>query len=271
MFENLHFSCVTPAFEDSLCVTKTKFTIFDVLIDDAADSPHVRDERLFKQLLRVPFERGLIETGELNKAQHEYVNVARKIWADAYKEIQTYPRFDEFKDVFEFDITQVLNAMRYGFFVNTRPWAANALESDVYDHHSMLIIVQGTLDLMCSPTFDIHELPRVRKALYFAQKAGKLGNLYNTYPREIAELDVSTAPVIWYMEKKGWTPERVREVLNANGGRIPEIDKKIALMWEASYKKVALFSESIKSIDMRDFLRERRFIHHKYLSKAGTW
>jgi hypothetical protein len=149
LYTKLRLSSVHQKFFQSLRLLKTKSAIFITLIDDVADNQELREEELLRALISIPFQE------PLDDFDNNYYQVVSHIWADIIGTIEQYPRFSEFKDFFYFDLRQVMNSQEYSFLVNTNRSAANITDNETYGPHGTLVMLHGTIDLMCSPQFDI--------------------------------------------------------------------------------------------------------------------
>ncbi len=263
-FENLGLSTVEESYLSSLVVLKTRFTIFEVLIDDIVDDQSKRNLFLLKELLKIPFESENINTSKLKKEEVEYLEFAKLIWSEMYNEFTKYPKYKDYKEALEFDIYQMLNSMRYSKFVNTTPYAVNLLENKIYVPHGMIILIQLDFDLMCSKGFDEKELGAVREIAFLSQRLAKIGNLIATYPRELLESDMSSEAVIRFAKDYGFDFKfKLNRLLNKEN-RYPDFEKSLIDEWEKEYKNIKELSKNIKSIDMNRFMREREFLQVVY-------
>lgn len=271
LFENLSFSTVRKEHLDSLCVTKTKIVMFTVLIDDPVDNKDKRNLELADELLKIPFQDSEVTVDKLSKKDRKYLSLARDLWRDIINELQTYPYFEKYYELFLFDVHQLLNSVRYSRFVNTMPQAANGIENELYVHHGMLVLLQADLDLMCSDRFDERELPTLRKLLHTSQKLARLGNLYNSYPRELIEDDNSSEAVFNFKQKYGSDFYfRINKTIKRES-RYTQFEEKLKQEWLKLYDSAKNYSSEIRSIDMDRFMKEREFIQAAYLSKADYW
>src|SRR5436853_7760202 len=71
----------------------------------------------------------------------------------------------------------------------------NPLEMNMYSSYGCMVMLAMDMDLMCSSTFDMRDLGRMRVVGFLAQRVAHIGNMLNTYPGELAEKDVSS-PII---------------------------------------------------------------------------
>ena len=270
MSQNVHLSSIDKKYMDRLCIVKTKLTILITLLDDIVDDKLIRNPKLFKHLIKIPFSKKIV-LEDLTEKEKEYFNITKEIWDDIYSEIKKFPCFSEFEEILEFDLHQTINAMRYGLIINEKPEMANLLESLVYEHHSMIIIIAGDLDLMCSPNFDKNELKYLREVLYISQQMAKIGNIYNTYPREILEGDISTEPIIYHNQMQNLPVKDIQDILVKNKMRIKSFDDLLSKRWEMYYKSLDVLSKNVKSVDMKKFKEIRKFIQAEFKKKIDNW
>lgn len=164
--------------------------MLDVLLDDVADN--FKDGRLLEALLEIPYGRRAARPAGLSSEKVEYYRFAGEVWSAIDALARSFPRYREFEEILEFDYRQLLNTMRYAYLVNRTPQLLNSTEHDLYQPHNMHMMISGTLDLMCSSTFDVEELSLVRQALWHGQVMGRIGNMVSTWEREIREGDFTS-------------------------------------------------------------------------------
>ncbi|MCA9082269.1 MAG: hypothetical protein KDA58_17035, partial [Planctomycetaceae bacterium] len=182
-------SSVTPHWRAHLEDTKLLSVILCVLFDDVAD----RGERpeWLSAILAACGQSGLTPVGELSKHEQDHVAVTRSLWLEYEQRVAVLPHFEEFNPVWNFDLTQFFNAMRYGHLANRYPAFLNSTEHDVYSPHNMLMVSFCTLDLMASPLLPEEELGNLREAIWHAQAMGRVGNILSTWRRELEDRDFS--------------------------------------------------------------------------------
>lgn len=175
-----------------LSLWKAKFLIalFIILLDDIADK--TQQKRLLDELFKVPFAQADIKDNKLNQNEKKYLIVTIKLWNCIEKEIKKYPRYEEFKDIFQFDIYQLINTMRYSRLVNKTPFLINKTEYWLYSSYSEESMICFTLDLMCSRSFDIKNFGTMRELGWQAQKMTRVGDCLSTWMRETKENDLTS-------------------------------------------------------------------------------
>lgn len=271
LFENLGLSTVQTEYLDSLAITKTRLVMFIVLIDDPVDNVDKRNFKLFEELVKIPYH--LNNGGNLggNQSDTKYFELAQKVWSNIISEIKKYPDYDKYKDAFYFDLKQLINSIEYSRFVNTYPNAANMMENEVYVHHGMFVLIQTDLDLMCSKGFDDKELSSLRELSYISQKMARIGNLLNTYTRELLESDMSSEALVKFQKEFGWDFRlKVNRFLNKES-RYIKFEEKLLEEWEQEYSAAKRLAAKIKSIDKNRFIEEREFIQKAYRMKSDYW
>jgi hypothetical protein len=224
---------------------KTKLTIFDILVDDLADNFDTRSYSLLESLTSIPWE----SAGSF-KESDQYLSVARRIWEDSIASISTYPRFEELKRIFYFDMRQVLSSMMYSYLSNT-DGVENPIETNFYSSYGCLVEVALDMDLMCSPTFDMKELGPMRTIACLAQKIAHVGNLLTTYPSELVERDISS-PIISLALRKGL----IRKDELGDPANLTKVSKLEWIFKNKAYtyiRKVAEYEKEVRSVNLRGF------------------
>ncbi len=190
LYTKLRLSSVPSFFTEDLRLLKSKSAVFITLVDDIADNQQYRDKKLLNALIEIPFRN------EPDPIDSTYYKATWEIWNDIKTTMEKYPRYSEFKHVLEFDLKLAMMSQEYSIMVNTDRSVANAIENEIYGPHGTLVMAQGTIDLMCSPGFDIKELGLLREILMIGQKVAQICNMINTYIREIDEEDISSPIII---------------------------------------------------------------------------
>ncbi|MDE1865614.1 MAG: hypothetical protein KGH94_03190 [Candidatus Micrarchaeota archaeon] len=272
VMENLGLSTVEPEYHGRLAVIKTTFSLWEVLLDDLADNEDTRNLKLFDEFVKIPLEPEHINESKLDTKELNYLRIGKEIWENSVMgEIKKLPKYEKYKEALEFDLLQFINSMKYSRFVNNIKDAANIIETEVYVHHSMYVLIQMDLDLMCSKGFNDSEFGMLREVGYITQKMAKIGNLLGTYPRELLETDMSSEAVIKFMEEHGSNFKfKLNKILNKES-RYPLFEEKLIEEWQKEYQMAKEIVQHIKSVDMDSFMKEREFIQEAYLIKITFW
>jgi hypothetical protein len=271
-WENVLLSCVDPKYANELSIVKTKIAIIDTLIDDIADLPQEHPKHFFEEYMKLPLNKEDIKIEKLDEKQRRYIEKCDLIWKDILNTVKNFPRYEEFRDAFEFDIRQVLNSMRFAYLINSNPLVNNIVENRTYGHHGMTVIACRMLDLMCSLKFDKNELPYARKTFYLTQQYMRLGNMINTYPREIDEQDVSNEPFTLIMERETLKKEELHLLKTDKfEGELIETIGECICNGDNILEELKETSEHIKSFDTEKTMNEIDQIYKLYEQRAKYW
>lgn len=264
------FPGVPRQYKKSLRLIKTLFNVFVTLLDDVADEGS--DKRLLGELLKAPFEPSCINYSRLGKQKRKYLNFTYRLFRYIGLYIREYPRYKEFKDIFEYDVRQLLNAMRYAYLVNANPYIVNETECWAYCSHNMQAMIDLTLDLLCAPRFPLDKLGVFRQIAWEAQRMARVGNWVSTWARELQQNDF-TSGVIAYMigrdassidaslvEDKRGIAKRVRRL---------HVEKHFLQEWEQSYRRIVDLTKKISLKGMKSFLWELEELLFMHLESRG--
>ena len=162
--------------------------------------------------------------------------------------------------------------MSYSCMVNRHPALLNVQEHDVYLPHNMQMMSFATMDLMCSPDFDRHELGKLREVIWHAQSMGRIGNLVSTWQREIADRDFTSGVFaralcegdLTLEDLRSASPQTIDAAIRRGGHELYFLRK-----WEAHRKIIQTMSPSIRSVDVNALLVALQRLIHMELSSRG--
>ena len=240
---------------------KTLLVMFDSLLDDVADKQ--KNGRLLNELVKIPFRQSEIRLNSLNFQEKQYLELTKKLWEHIKTSVEKYPKYQEFKEVFKYDINQLLNTMEYAYLINKNPYLINEKEHWPHLSPNMSTMICYTIDLMCS-LFDIKKLRILRMVGWEAQKMARIGNWISTWEREIKEEDF-TSGVLPYALKSGLIniedlqKENKEEIIKRiqNGG----IEDYLLQQWEQSFNRVKKYTESNDLANMEKGLEQLMIMH----------
>lgn len=257
--------CVDARLRDSANVTKVMGVMLDVLLDDVADRSG--ETGYLERLLRVPFADGPLSFEEFPAPQRAYADVTLRIWQAIHSRVQDYPGYAGLAGLLRFDYAQLLNAMRYSHLINGQVGLLNLVEHDLYLPHNMHMMVSGTIDLMCSPDFDMDELGTVREALWHAQCMGRIGNLVTTWERELPDRDYSSGVyaralqlgALRVRDLREQSPEVVRQAITS-----ADCEAYFLRRWHRHREQILLRAPRVRSLDLRALVAglERLIVIH---------
>lgn len=266
------FPGIAKKYQISLRSTKTLFNMFLSLLDDIAD--RTRNKKLLNELLRIPFESDYVKTSNLNSKEKRYLKFAKKLWKHIKKKIRTYPRYKELKEVFKYDVTQMLNGMKYANLINKNPYLINVTEYWLYLSHNMQAVINLTLDLLCFPKFDLKKLGTFREIAGESQKMARVGNWVSTWEREIEEKDFTGWIFAYAIQRRAITHEVLRQHKNEKVFLMikhlkPDADKILFRQWEKSYKKIGDLGKSSNLNNIEVFQQGLERLLFMHLSSQG--
>jgi hypothetical protein len=257
--------CVRPDLLQHVCDTKVLSIMLCVLLDDVAD------QQGKSELLGVLFQmldlRPLPDLSQYSEADAAWIRTTREFAEEYHARVTSYPCYEVFAEVLQYDQLQYFNTMRYSNLLNKHLSLMNETEHDLYLPHAMHMMSFATLDLMCTPDFPIGELGKLREAIWHLQCMGRVGNLLSTWRREIPQCDFSSGVFARAMSVGDLTPETLR---SGDSARIQSVieqgghEQHYFRRWQhhrAAYLKRA---RSIDSVDLQKLLEgnERFFQMH---------
>lgn len=262
--------CIDRSYFRSVVDTKLIGFIFAVLADDISDQ--MQDLPMLNEACKIPLYQETVDFRGLDRRRYEYLQTTLEIWNVITERVRAYPRYKELADVFLFDYLQYLNALRYSYLVNKNPCLLNMAEHDLYQHHNMHIMISSTIDLMCSPGFDMNELGLLREVVLKAQQMGRIGNMITTWEREIKDRDFSSGIYPYLIERGIFTPvelqygdpEQIREKVKTSGS-----EKHFLSQWEIYHRQLCDLSSRIRSVDLTKFIRGFEKLIRLHLGSVG--
>lgn len=264
IYEKLFYlPSINSIYKKKLALDKSKLSIFAILIDDLADNSNLRDLNLMDKAIRIPWDAD-------KECQNAYLETTREIWLDAINSIKQYPRYNEFKEIFYFDMEQFLHAIRYSYLINTMEMD-NDVETKMYSYHNMMIIVFMSMDLMCSPDFEKKELKYIRPVFHYMQDICHIGNILSTYKREIREQDFS-CPLISMGLRKGIIDKKtIEEYPEVAEEKLKSLEEYFRRRAEDNFSKIQKAETEIKSVDINEFRIKLRKVYEAFLEREKYW
>jgi hypothetical protein len=262
---------IDPEWRSSNRTAKLLGVMLDVLLDDVADNFKYQDARFLDSLLRIPFD-GIPKMPDLDPARLRYHAFTGQVWAEIARLTHSFPRFRELKDLWEFDVRQLLNTMRYGFLVNHFPELLNLTEHDLYQPHNMHMMIFSTQDLMCSSGFDRSEIRFIRRAMWCGQMMGRIGNMVSTWEREIKERDFTSGVFAEAIDRgvvdAGELALLPAEELTSLIERSGVVDHFLE-RWGELRDEVASIAEKVCSVDLTSYVKGLEELIRNHLGSRG--
>ncbi len=261
--------CVEDAWREDACDTKVLSIMLNVLVDDVADRR--QRSRLLPPLLSVvrgaePCTQGLSED------ERAHVHFTRRVWREYWNRVQRYPCAAVFRELLEYDLDQLFNAIHYSALLNQQLGLLNVVEHDLYSPHNMMMMSFATLDLMCAPSFHAQELGKLREAVWHAQWMGRIGNLLSTWEREIGVGDFTSGVFAQAISRGDLTVEdleggdrrRIRQIID-NGGYHADYCRRWRYHRDCFHQR----AEEIHSVDMQPLLAGHDRFFRLHLGSRG--
>ena len=250
------FSSVEEQLRESLLEVKTSvLIILDVLLNDVADN--LKNQFLLDKLIETIIVKKNKTPSGLNQEEGNYFLLVNKFWKHTLHRIECYPRYKELNEIFNHDVFQLLASNKHDYLIVKYKYFINETENWLYPPCTMGGMVCGTIDILCSPKFDIRELGAVREVMWEAQKMARIGNWVSTWEREIDEDDF-TSEVFMYAVNYGLLKvddlERKNKVRIIEKIRNSRVEKDVLSMWEKSYAKINKLGKKIKTVEVEKFL-----------------
>jgi|SRR3989344_1843685 len=242
-------------YRKSLWEIKVLTIMFITLLDDVADKTDKRD--LLNELLKIPLNRTNIKLNRFNIEKKQYLISTRRLLKYIIKIIKKYPRYEEFREIFDYDILQACNSIRYSNLVNKIPSLINKTEYSEYLPYNMQGFVSYDLDLMCSLKFKTQEIRILREIIWRLQKMARISNWITTWEREIGQNDFTSGVFAYAIDigkvnvdglQTKNTLDIIKQIKNSN------VEKILLKEWEKYYYEVEKFSKKIKVINIRKIL-----------------
>lgn len=249
MFEIAELPIVSPHYQRSLRKIKVLVTMFIVQLDDTADKK--QGPILLNELLKIPFNQIYIKTSRLNRKEKSYLKFTRALWNYIEKSIKKYPNYNQLKEIFNYDLNQVLNEMKYSYITNKNPYLLNITECWIFMPYNMVSFVYSGLDLMHASKVNFRKIGKIREIIWEVQKMARIGNWVSTWEREVKERDFANGIFVYAIDSGIITIDELRkknEIEIIKKIKNAKIEEKLLMEWEKSFHKIEKFSKEINFI-----------------------
>jgi hypothetical protein len=160
--------------------------------------------------------------------------------------------------------------MKYSFLVNNTS-IDNIVEDEIYIQHGVMAILHADMDLMCSPDFNYEELKKLRPILHWVQNIVHIGNLMNTFAREVEEADFSS-PILALGLREGIIDKAT--VINDPNYAVMKLSNLVPYFKEKAednFQKISYYADAMESIDIHDYYRKLRKVWEEFLERKQYW
>lgn len=261
---------VSPAADGTVRTQKTILTILVTVADDVAERH--RDVRTFESIRRVVLSS---DRDGSHRGDEAVVAFADRLWQAFEAGIGDAPRYDEFRNVLEYDLRQAFNAMDYSRLLNDDLRMANLTGSTQYGPHNMVMFPYVDVDLMHSPAFDQGEFGTVRDLVWELQKMARIGNWLTTWEREMAEGDFSAGIVVAALQHGIVTAAELEAAGPAERAALVERIKDAGVedwfleAWWRRYRSVKDREFETSSVDLGAFVDGMETVMEYHLASRG--
>lgn len=263
----IDFPLALKKHQRSLQNSKFLMMMFVILLDDVVDK--IQNKKLINKLLEIPFKKNNVGLDYFSEKEKKYFEFSVKVWSSIFQSAKKYPLYKKFEDIFQFDILQIVNSMRFAFLVNKNQYLINEIEYWAYFPCSMQVMIYRTLDLMCSPKFNIKELRIIRRIAWESQNMMRIANWISTWEREIKEQDFTSGIFAYLIDFELIT---INDLKNNNLNKIIDkvknnkVEDYFLKRWEKHYNRTDELASKIKSFNVKDFLSQLEEIMVFHLS-----
>jgi len=259
-------STVDPKLLESVTDTKILFTMFFSILDDVSE--FYKDENLMENMI------GIISNNYDNRKirKNEKLIFFKELWDHFQNDIKKYPRYNELEDIFNYDLNQMINSVRFCYLMNKKPEYMNLQEIEIYESYNMIVFLLNGIDLMASPDFDKKDMPHLRTVFWNAQQMARIGNWLSTWKREIKENDFCSGVIAYALSKEIITiddlnnlkeSELIRKIENSN------VVEYFTKSWNKRYQTINNYKDLIKSVDINKYLAGLETLIKLHLASEG--
>jgi len=270
IIKTVSLSDISTNYQESLQNVKFMITMFVILSDDIVDKN--KNQRLLNELFGIAMDGHYEKSENLAFGEKKYIKFIEEIWGYIVNSIEKYPRYKEFKEIFYYDIFQILNSMNFALLVNKYHFLINKTEYWAYFPCSMQAMIYTDLHLMCDTKLKAEEFGMIREVIWKAQNMTRIGNWLSTWKREIEEKDYTSGVFAYAIDSGVLTIEELEQEPKAkiiNRINNSKIEKELLNKWDKEYREIEKFDKKIKLINIKKFLSELESLMILHLSLKG--
>ncbi|MBB6646699.1 hypothetical protein [Halobellus ruber] len=274
VFPHIQLSSVDTR-PDDVVATKTIVTMLVSLYDDLIEKHG--DRATFDRAALVPFHDNVAV--EAPGVDREYIETIERVWTEVDARIRDAPNHDQYRQCFEYDFKQILNAVEYTALLNDTPEVANLKELHVHESYNMSMFVYADIDLMYSTGFDRADLGSLRNAVWHGQQMARIGNWLTTWERELREADYSSGVVVRALENGAVRPETLQSMGDDPAGASPSevaariretgSERHLLERWMRERGRLREFDELIDSVDIDQYASGLETVLKYHLATRG--
>ncbi len=270
LFDEFTLSCVDAERVEAVKRQKTLLTMFITTLDDLAEGQG--NEATFARARYIPFHGA--PAGD-DEGDEKTLSFLADVWEAIEAEYETAPRYEEFADLFDYDLRQSINAMDYSQVLNDNQAMANLTEAERYDAHNMTMFPYACIDLMHSETFDRSELGTLRSILSDLQQMARIGNWVTTWNREVREADCSSGILVRALQRGVIEPGELNDADEETAERIVDrvrsygIESEFIREWEIRNRSVRKRTSELDTVDGNAIVDGLETVMQHHLASDG--
>ena len=270
LFPSFELSCVAPEETETLRTEKTLLTIYVTVLDDLLECHG--DEATFAEARQIPFDPARVRL-DRDDVDGEVLGYLADLWIELEGRLREAPHYEDYADLFQYDLRQTINSIAYGEVMANNPAAANLTGYFRYASHNMCMFPYADVDLMHSPGFGETDLGPLRATLWDVQELARIGNDITTWEREIGEGDYSAGIVALAIEQGVVTPSELRGDVDAEAVieaiRAAGIEETFARNWVDQYKETIDRAEETTTVDLTELVVGMKTVFQYHLESRG--
>ena len=268
---------IAPEHADTVTLVKSIINIFNVVTDDIGDEDN--DIRLLHRIEADLF-RGVFSSDDVDESKQACADRAADPKAAYCHTLKTHlwslarklPRFEELKEVLEYDIRQMLNEKRYSALTNKNPHMINRTEHSLVAPHTMHAMIFLTCDLMASPSVPSTEFGMLRSIYWDANVMANIANCLGTWAREIPKRDWSSPLFPQAIEDGVFTIQQLNSMdVDAIKARVEEsgVEGKLLARWFSHRDHIMSLNDKITCASAADFAAQNDAFLAMHLACRG--
>jgi hypothetical protein len=269
------FPFVQSEYEEDVRTIKTGATLFLTLLDDVVEKEG--DIATFREARKVPFPNQHVEYGR-DAVDYDYVEFTESVWRWVAERLGTAPHYDEYADLFRYDLRQSIGAIEYSSLADDQLRFTLLDEHTRRESHNMLMFPYSDIDLMYGAELRSQEIATIREAVWHAQLMARIGNWISTWERELRENDYSSGIVVYALQEGIIAPEDLERIDQEDGSahehvvaRIREagVEEYFLGRWHDNYHELAAVNRELETIDLLPYVEGMREVLLYHLASRG--
>ena len=267
---SFELSCVDSKETAEVRTAKTLLTIYVTVLDDLLECHG--DQATFAEARLIPFDPARVDL-ERDGVDGEVLGYLADLWIELEGRLRDAPHYDEYADLFQYDLRQTINSVEYGEMMAGNPAAANRTGYFRYASHNMCMFPYADVDLMHSTGFHETDLGALRAILWDVQELARIGNDITTWEREIGEGDYSAGIVALAIEQGVIAPADLRGDVDAEAvvAAITDagIEETFARQWVDQFQTTLDSAPETVTVDLRRLVVGMRTVFQYHLESRG--